>query len=85
MYTICLNQNKEHRKIMLGETLDTNNFVFDENCDFHSCANLAPTIENIFSYLLEIIRNYVQKSLQSHILLLYDSLLQMNLKVRFIS
>ena len=67
MYTICLNQNKEHRKIMLGETLDTNNFVFDEDCDFHSCAN------------------YVKKSLQSHILLLYDSLLQMNLKVRFIS
>ena len=41
---------------------DANDFVLDEDCDFHSFTKLGPTIENNFSYLLGVIWNYVKKS-----------------------
>ena len=42
--------------------MDTNNFVFDEDCNFHSFAKMGPPIENNFSCLLGVIWNYVNKS-----------------------
>ena len=47
---------------MSGETADTDNFVLDEDCDFHSFTKMGPTIENNFSYLLGVIWHYVKKS-----------------------
>ena len=47
---------------MQGETMDTNNFVPDDDCDFHSITKLVRTTENKFSYLLGVIWNYVKKS-----------------------
>ena len=42
--------------------MDTNSFVFDEDCDFPSLTKLGPTIQDNFSYLLGAIWNYVKKS-----------------------
>ena len=42
--------------------MDTNNFVHDEDCDFHCFTKLGSTIENNFSYLLGVILSYVKKS-----------------------
>ena len=41
--------------------MDTNDFVLDEDFDFHSFTNLGPVIENNFSYWLGVIWNYVKK------------------------
>ena len=64
MQLICLNQNKEHKKDE-DETTDTNNFVFNEEYDFHSFTKFDPTIEINFSYFLGVIWNYVKKSYSS--------------------
>ena len=42
--------------------MDTNNFVVDEECDFRTFSKLGPTIENNFSYLLDVIWNCGKKS-----------------------
>ena len=42
--------------------MDTNKFVFDEDCDFHSFTKLEPAIENIFSNLPGVLWNCVKKS-----------------------
>ena len=43
---MCLNQNKRTQKKC--ENTDANNFVLDEDCDFHSFTKLAPTIEHFY-------------------------------------
>ena len=60
MQLISLNQNKKHKKDE-DETMDTTNFVLDEDCDFHSFTKFETTIGKRFSYLLGVIGNYVQK------------------------
>ena len=42
--------------------MNANNFVLDEDHNFHSFIKLGPTIEYNFSYFLGVIWNYVKKS-----------------------
>ena len=46
--------------------MDTNNFVFDEDCDFQFFTKLERTIENNFSFLMVVIWNYVSYGIISY-------------------